>query len=67
MAKFKAGDMVIAKNGKGDVYMINRVIPAERFAPERYEFDNGAVDVRKRGRSGHHPVERADKGYKLCK
>lgn len=67
MAKFKAGDWVIARNGKGAVYLINRIVPADRFNSERYEFDNGSVDIRKRALSGYHEVTRADKGYKLVK
>lgn len=70
MAKFKPGQMVQARNGRGSVYMINRIIPAQYhgetlIAPERYEFDNGSVDIRKRARSGAHTVERADRGYKV--
>lgn len=62
--KFKPGDMVQARNGRGDVYMVVRIIPASKSAPMRYEFDNGSVDVRKRARSGHHSVSRADRGFR---
>lgn len=62
--KFKPGDRVKARNGFGDVYMIIRIIPASKYSPVRYEFDNGAVSMSKRGRSGHHPVERADRGFR---
>lgn len=62
--KFKPGDMVQARNGRGAVYMVTRVIPASKYSPERYEFDNGSVDVRKRARSGNHPVSRADRGFR---
>jgi hypothetical protein len=66
MAKFKSGDMVMARNGKGDVYMVNRVFMHQigGTPTEYYEFDNGSVDVRKRARSGWHPVFKADRGYK---
>lgn len=62
--KFKPGDMVQARNGRGEVYMITRVIPASKYSPERYDFDNGSVSISKRARSGHHPVSRADRGYR---
>lgn len=64
MAKFKAGDWVQARNGKGAVYMVNRVFTFGMFDTEYYEFDNGSVDVRKRAKSGWHQTEKADKGYK---
>lgn len=62
--KYVPGDMVQARNGRGEVYMVTRVIPASRWSPMRYEFDNGSVDVRKRARSGHHAVSRADRGFR---
>lgn len=62
--KFKPGTMVAAKNGKGGVYEIVRIIPADRWGGARYDLDNGAVDIRKRGRSGFHPVEKIDNFYK---
>ncbi|QPX62389.1 hypothetical protein SEA_WARDA_59 [Arthrobacter phage Warda] len=61
---FRPGQFVAAKNGQGGVYMINRIVPADNWAPARYELDNGSVDVRKRGRSGLHPVAKIDRYYK---
>jgi hypothetical protein len=61
--KFKPGDWVTARSGKGDVYQINRVFK-DRWGHTYYDFDNGSVDVRKRNRSGWHEADRADKGYK---
>ena len=63
-AKFKPGDMVIARSGKGDVYQINRVF-RNRWNEIYYVFDNGSVSPSKRGRSGWHPANRADRGYKV--
>lgn len=64
-AKFKPGDWVVARSGKGDVYLVNSVA-RDQFGVY-YEFDNGAVHVAKRGRSGLHYANRADHGYKLTK
>ncbi|QIN94458.1 hypothetical protein SEA_KAYLISSA_60 [Arthrobacter phage Kaylissa] len=61
---FRPGQMVAAKNGQGGVYMINRIVPADNWAPARYELDNGSVDIRKRGRSGLHAVAKIDRYYK---
>ena len=69
MDKFKPGDMVIARNGKGAVYCINRIVEQDvaghkyRF----YDFDNGSVHIAKRARSGWHDIARADRGYKLVR
>jgi hypothetical protein len=62
--KFKPGDMVQARNGRGAVYMVTRIIPANRVSGVRYEFDNGSVDIRKRARSGYHDVAKADRGFR---
>jgi len=62
--KLRPGMMVMAKNGKGDVYQIVRIIPANGFHGPYYDLDNGAVDIRKRARSGWHPVEKIDNFYK---
>lgn len=64
MTKFTPGQFVTAKNGKGAVYMVNRIIPATQAQPERYELDNGAVHIKKRALSGWHPVEKIDRYYK---
>ncbi|WNN94017.1 hypothetical protein SEA_NITRO_61 [Arthrobacter phage Nitro] len=64
MAQFTPGQFVMAKNGKGAAYMIARIVPASSYAPESYELDNGAVDIRKRALSGRHPVEKIDRYYK---
>lgn len=71
MAKFKPGQFVVAKNGQGHAYMINRIIPAKSEgkmlpypAEDQYDLDNGSVDVRKRAKSGWHPVEKIDRYYK---
>lgn len=61
--KFKPGDWVTARSGKGDVYQIARVFK-DRWGKTIYTFDNGAVDIRKRNRSGWHDADTADKGYK---
>ncbi|QNJ56558.1 hypothetical protein SEA_NIOBE_59 [Arthrobacter phage Niobe] len=61
---FRPGQMVAAKNGRGGVYMIARVIPSNGFIPATYELDNGSVDIRKRGLSGRHPVAKIDRYYK---
>ena len=69
MAKFKAGDFVQARNGRGSVYMVNEIV-TETFlgkTKEYYVFDNGAVHVDKRARSGRHEVTKADKGYKVVR
>lgn len=65
-SKFKPGDWVVARSGKGEVYLINRVF-TDRWGKTYYDFDNGSVDVRKRRRSGWHEMNRADRGYKLVK
>ena len=64
-AKFKPGDWVIARNGKGDVYHVDRVSRDDHGV--YYMFDNGSVHIAKRGRSGLHYADRADRGYKLVK
>lgn len=69
MAKFQAGDFVVAKNGKGDCYMVNRVVEAKSEGhgyptEDMYELDNGAVHVAKRAQSGSHPVAKVDRYYK---
>lgn len=64
-AKFKPGDWVIARSGQGDVYLIERVA-RDRYGVY-YMFDNGAVHIAKRRRSGLHYADRADHGYKLTK
>ncbi|QOP65117.1 hypothetical protein PQE12_gp57 [Arthrobacter phage Adumb2043] len=61
---FRPGQMVAAKNGRGGVYMIARVIPSNGFIPATYELDNGSVDIRKRGLSGRHDVAKIDRYYK---
>lgn len=63
-AKFKPGDWVIARSGRGDVYQINRVFK-NRWGQIYYVFDNGSVSVHKRARSGWHAADRADLGYKV--
>lgn len=65
--KFKPGDWVVARSGKGSVYLVSRVIPGNRYSGMRYVFDNGSVHVAKRARSGYHDVEKANRGYKLVK
>lgn len=63
--KFKPGDMVMAKNGSGDCYEIVRLVDAEEWkGGPYYELDNGAVDIRKRARSGWHAVAAIDRNYK---
>ena len=62
-AKFQPGDFVIARNGQGSSYQINRVAK-DRFGKLYYIFDNGSVHVAKRARSGRHYADRADLGYK---
>lgn len=64
-AKFKPGDWVVARNGQGAVYAINRVARNEYGI--YYIFDNGSVHIAKRARSGRHYADRADLGYKLTK
>jgi hypothetical protein len=72
MAKFKPGQFVMASNGRGDVYMINRIIPAGMLhggtfqipGEDMYDLDNGSVDVRKRQRSGWHRVAKIDRYWK---
>jgi hypothetical protein len=64
MAKFQPGDYVMARNGRGSCYMINRIVPATQHRPESYDLDNGAVHIQKRAKSGLHPVEKIDRGYK---
>jgi hypothetical protein len=72
MAKFQPGDFVMASNGRGDCYMVNRVIEARSEgrgafkypAEDMYELDNGAVNVHKRAQSGEHPVAKVDRYYK---
>lgn len=61
--KFKPGDFVTARSGRGDCYQIARVF-TDRWGKTYYVFDNGSVDIRKRNRSGWHEADRADKGYK---
>jgi len=61
--KFKPGETVTARNGRGDCYQIARVF-TDRWGKTYYVFDNGSVDIRKRNRSGWHEADRANKGYK---
>ena len=69
-AKFKAGDMVMAKNGRGSCYMVcwvedfNATFRFEETENLQYYLDNGSVHVQKRAKSGYNSVERVDRGYK---
>lgn len=66
MAKFTPGQFVMAKNGKGTAYMVNRIIPGDSYSPEGYyDLDNGAVHIQKRALSGRHPVAKIDRYYKV--
>lgn len=63
--KFNPGDTIIAKNGSGSYYEIVRIADAKEWSGgPYYELDNGAVDIRKRARSGWHPVSKIDRTYK---
>ena len=62
--KFKPGEFVTARSGRGDYYQIARVFK-DRWGKTDYVFDHGAVDIRTRTRSGWHEADRADKGYEL--
>lgn len=62
--KFQPGDFVMANNGRGDCYCINRIIPATKHSPESYELDNGSVHIKKRALSGRHPVTKIDRYYR---
>lgn len=62
--KFAVGDTVQARNGRGSFYEITAIRPDTYTGGLQYLFDNGAVNIKKRARSGFHAVERADKGYR---
>lgn len=62
--KFRSGDMIMANNGRGDCYCVNRIITAPDGTPTFYDLDNGAVHVKKRARSGWHPVSKIDRYYR---
>jgi hypothetical protein len=72
MSKFQPGDFVMANNGKGACYMVNRVVEARSEgsgafkypAEDQYELDNGSVHVAKRALSGRHAVAKVDRYYK---
>lgn len=65
MAKFKIGDTVRARNGRGSFYQIEDI--QTRYGKECYLFDNGSVHIAKRARSGWHEVDRAERGYVVVK
>lgn len=59
----------MAKNGRGDCYMVNRVVEARSEGygyplEDMYELDNGSVNVHKRALSGMHPAAKVDRYYK---
>lgn len=62
--KFAVGDTVQARNGRGSFYEVTRILHATDQVGAKYLFDNGAVNIKKRARSGYHLVEVADKGYR---
>lgn len=62
--KFQPGDMIMANNGRGDCYCINRIVPTNDGTPMYYDLDNGAVHVRKRALSGWHLITKIDRFYR---
>ena len=63
-AKFRAGDMIQARNGRGYVYEICYLFFDHGVLS--YRTDSGAVTIHKRGMI-HCEAGRADRGYRLVR